>query len=108
MARQTIAVTLTTSDRQELEHWVHAHRTPQQVVQRCRILLAAAKGQRDKDIAESMEINVKTVALWRQRFSREGPDALWEVAAGRGRKPQLTRPWLKNRASARQRSTGSG
>ena len=91
MARQTIRITLSASDREELERWVHAHRTPQQVVQRCRILLAAAKGQRDKDIAESMEINVKTVALWRQRFSREGPDTLWEVGAGRGRKPQLTR-----------------
>jgi transposase len=36
-----------------------------------------------------MEINPKTVALWRQRFFKEGPDCLWEVAAGRGRKPQL-------------------
>jgi transposase len=52
--------------------------------------LAAAKGQRDKDIAKSMEVNSKTVALWRQRFCGEGPDCLWEVAAGRGRKPQLT------------------
>ena len=90
MARRALLVTLSESDRRELERWVSAHRTPQQVAQRCRILLAAAKGQQDKDIAESMEINVKTVALWRKRFSREGPDSLWEVAAGRGRKPQLT------------------
>ena len=83
-------VALSEVDHQELEHWVSAHHTPQQVAKRCRILLAAAKGQRDKDIAESMEINVKTVALWRQRFLSEGPDCLWEVAAGRGRKPQLT------------------
>jgi DNA-binding NarL/FixJ family response regulator len=80
-------VTLTESDRQELERWVSAHRTPQQVAQRCRIVLAAAKGQKDKDIAESMKINFKTVALWRQRFVSEGPDCLWEVATGRGRKP---------------------
>ena len=90
MARRALLVTLSESDRRELERWVSAHRTPQQVAQRCRILLAAAKGQQDKDIAESMGINVKTVALWRKRFSREGPDSLWEVAAGRGRKPQLT------------------
>ena len=77
------------SDRQELQHWVSAHRTPQQVAQRCRIILAAAKGQQDKDIAENMQINYKTVALWRQRFSQEGSDCLWEVAAGRGRKPQI-------------------
>jgi transposase len=90
MPRHAIEVTIKESDRQELERWVSAHRTPQQVAQRCRIILAAAEGQQDKDIAQSMEINPKTVALWRQRFFKEGPDCLWEVAAGRGRKPQFS------------------
>ena len=90
MSRHAILVTVRESDRQELECWLSAHRTPQQVAQRCRIILAAAKGQQDKDIAKRMEINFKTVALWRQRFCSEGPDSLWEVAAGRGRKPQFT------------------
>lgn len=83
-------VTLRDTDSQELKRWVGAHRTPQQVAQRCRIILAAAAGTQDKEIAKSMKINYKTVALWRQRFCSEGPDCLWEVAAGRGRKPQLT------------------
>lgn len=90
MSRRAKVVPITEPDRHELERWVSAHRTPQQVAQRCRIILAAAKGQRDKDIAKGMEINSKTVALWRQRFCREGPDCLWEVAAGRGRKPRFT------------------
>jgi transposase len=83
-------VTLSETDSQELRRWVGAHLTPQQVAQRCRIILAAATGKQDKDIARSMQINYKTVALWRQRFCSEGPDCLWEVAAGRGRKPQFT------------------
>lgn len=83
-------VTLSGSDRRELEKWVNAHRTPQQVAQRCRIVLAAANGEKDQDIAHAMKINFKTVALWRQRFLHEGPDCLWEVAPGRGRKPRLT------------------
>src|SRR3989304_4768785 len=90
MSRYAMQVTISESDHRELERWVSAHRTPQQVAQRCRIILAAAKGQQDKDIAKRMEINPKTVALWRQRFCSEGPDCLWEVAAGRGRKPQFT------------------
>ena len=90
MPRHAMPVTLSESDRQELERWVSAHRTPQQVAQRCRIVVAAAQGRRDKDIAEDMKINVKTVALWRQRFLNEGPDCLWEVAVGRGRKPTFT------------------
>jgi transposase len=83
-------VTLNEADQKELERWVSAHRTPQQVAQRCRIVLAAANGQPDKDIAVNMQINVKTVALWRQRFAGEGPDCLWEVAQGRGHKPRFT------------------
>lgn len=90
MSRHAIPVVLSESDRQELERWVSAHKTPRQVAQRCRIVLAAAKEQQDKEIAGSMGINYKTVALWRQRFVSEGPDCLWEVATGRGRKPRLT------------------
>jgi transposase len=90
MSRQAIQVTLNESDRHELEGWVGAHRTPQQVAQRCRIVIAAANGQQDKAIAKHLQINYKTAALWRQRFCNEGPDCLWEVASGRGRKPQLT------------------
>lgn len=90
MARRALTINLNESDRQELERWVRAHHTPQQVAQRCRIILAAANGQQDKAIADQMQINYKTAALWRQRFCSEGPDCLWEVAAGRGRKPELT------------------
>src|SRR5438105_3685400 len=90
MPRLASPVCLTETDRLELERWVAAHRTPQQVAQRCQILLAAARGQSDKDIATDLEINSKTAALWRKRFINEGPDCLWEVAEGRGRKPALT------------------
>jgi hypothetical protein len=34
-----------------------------------------------------LEVNRKTVTLWRTRFAQEGLDTLWEVAPGRGRKP---------------------
>ena len=90
MSRHAMLVTLSESDRHELERWVSAHRTPQQVAQRCRIVFAAVNGQQDKAIAKQLQINYKTAALWRRRFCNEGPDCLWEVAPGRGRKPQLT------------------
>ena len=90
MPRHAMPVNLTETDRLELERRVVAHRTPQQVSQRCQILLAAAQGQQDKTIAAELDINFKTVALWRNRFRTEGPDCLWEVAEGRGRKARLT------------------
>jgi transposase len=90
MPRHAPPVNLTETDQLEPEHWVAAHRTPQQVSQRCQIILAAAQGRQDKAIAAALEINFKTVALWRNRFRAEGPDCLWEVAEGRGRKARLT------------------
>jgi len=80
-------ILLEPSNRFELQRWVNAHGTPQQVTQRCRIILAATGGRQDNEIAEDMQINFKTVALWRGRFLKEGIDCLWEVASGRGRKP---------------------
>ena len=38
-------------------------------------------------IAEQLSVNRKTVILWRNRFSEQRLDGLWEIAPGRGRKP---------------------
>mgnify|MGYP003873425089 CR=1 FL=1 len=84
--RVAAPIRLEPPDRLELQRWVGAHGTPQQVTQRCRIILAAADGWQDQVIAEDLQINFKTVALWRGRFRKEGSDCLWEVGPGRGRK----------------------
>lgn len=95
-------------DVQELELWVAAHRTPQQVSQRCQIVLAAGRGQQDKAISSELGINFKTVALWRRRFLAEGPDCLWEVAAGRGRRPSLSPRKVKKIVNATTQTKPSG
>ena len=77
---------LSLADQHQLEHWISAHGTPQQVALRCRIVTAAADGQPDGAIAEDLSVNRKTVMLWRKRFVEQGLDGLWEVAPGRGRK----------------------
>jgi transposase len=78
---------LSAFERQQLQQWVAAHGTPQQVVLRCRIVLAAAAGQSDVAIAEQLSVNRKTVIVWRQRFYEQRLDGLWVIAPGRGRKP---------------------
>ncbi len=88
MPRTAAPICLEPQDRQELEQWVKAHNTPQQVSLRCRIILATAAGSQNQEVADELEINPKTVALWRTRFLSEGADCLWEVAEGRGRKPR--------------------
>lgn len=96
MPRLSIAVTLTDAERNKLECWRAAFSTPQQVAQRCRIVLAAAEGQQDQTIAASLNINSKTVGLWRRRFREQGLECLWKIAPGRGRKPVFQQPDLKN------------
>jgi transposase len=81
------ACELSPSEREQIQQWVTAHGTPQQVALRCRIVLAAANGQSDVAIADQLAINRKTAMLWRGRFSEQRLDGLWEVAPGRGRKP---------------------
>ncbi len=79
-------IQLSTRDREEIDRWLTAHGTPQQVALRSRIVLAAAAGRSDGVVARELEINRKTVMLWRARFAQEGIDSVWEVAPGRGRK----------------------
>lgn len=87
MPRISPVVSLTDVDRERLEAWVSAHGTPQQVALRCRMVLAAAAGRTNLTISEEFGVNPKTVALWRERFVEAGPEGLWEIAPGRGRKP---------------------
>src|SRR5437879_13429978 len=81
------ALALTDMDRQQVQQWVSAFGTPQQVVLRCRIVLGAAAGQSENSLAPQSQTNRNTVRLSRARFTKPGAHSRWEVAAGRGRKP---------------------
>jgi len=83
----TPALQLKDGEERQLRQWVTAFGTPQQVALRSKIVLAGAEGQSDNSIAARLAVNRKTVRLWRARFQEGGLDSLWEVAAGRGRKP---------------------
>ena len=87
MSKIASAVVLSDAVRELLESWVRAQFTPQQVALRSRILLMAADGKQDLEIADELDVNRHTPALWRKRFQTEGLDGVWEVQPGRGRKP---------------------
>lgn len=88
MAKTSRVLSLSTEDRTQLIRWAAAHSTPQQVALRCRLVLAAAAGTSDLEIASACEVNRHTAALWRRRVQTEGIGAVWEIQAGRGRKPR--------------------
>jgi transposase len=86
MPRPTPAVVVSEDQQKQIEQWLAALGTPQQVALRGRILLAAGHGKSDAAIAAEMNVNRKTVRLWRERFAEKGVAGLWEIAPGRGRK----------------------
>ena len=87
MPRTWPALIVNPEDREDIQRWLNAHGTPQQVTLRSRIVLAAADGRPDSVIARELDVNRKTVVLWRARFAEDGMESLWQVAPGRGRKP---------------------
>jgi transposase len=87
MPKLAMALNLSETDTEQLCTWVRAPSTPQQVALRCRLVLSAAQGRQDLEIAAEHAVNRHTAALWRKRVSVEGIGSVWEIAPGRGRKP---------------------
>src|SRR5450755_3978308 len=86
MPRMTALVILSEGQESQIRQWLAALGTPQQVALRCRMVLAAGHGESEASIAAKLDVNRKTVRLWRERFLQEGLEGLWEIAPGRGRK----------------------
>ena len=87
MPRAIAPLLLSPDQRSQLQRWLAASGTPQQVALRTRIVLAVAAGKTEIAVAAENGVNRKTVRLWRERFRRHGLQKLWEIAPGRGRKP---------------------
>ena len=88
MARTKPVLSLSAEDQTQLVQWATAHSTPQQVVLRCRLVLASVSGTPDLEIASTYGVNRHTAALWRGRVLVKGIGAVWEIQPGRGRKPK--------------------
>src|ERR1700674_423301 len=61
-------IILTADERQKLAAWSRGRSTPTRLVLRARIVLAAATGTMNQDIAIQCGTSKKTVSLWRNRF----------------------------------------
>lgn len=61
-------ITLSTTERQDLLALIRAHRTPQQLALRAQIVLAAADGANNAQIARQLAVTVDTARLWRSRW----------------------------------------
>jgi len=88
MSHKSIPVVLSEAELLRLEQWIRAGSTPQQVALRAQLILEAARGKHDNQIAAQLKVHRFTVALWRRRVPDQGIGCVWEIASGRGRKPR--------------------
>jgi transposase len=92
----TASRTMVSAEQRELlERWVGAQKTPQSVALRARIVLLAAAGESNSAIARRLSVSRPTVIMWRERFEKGGAQALTETRPGRGRKPTISAAKIK-------------
>ncbi len=96
-----LSISLTDIERQGLEKLVKRHKMSQQKVQRGRIILLAAAGKNNQEIAKELEITRDTVRLWRQRWLDLQPISLDDLSVEE-RLEDLPRPGKPPRITADQ------
>ena len=69
--RRAVAIELTGDERATLERLVRAATTPQRLVKRARVVLLAADGMQNKDIAREVGMARGPVGTWRKRFAEK-------------------------------------
>jgi transposase len=86
--RRACKITLSDADRMTLERWSRGRSTQARRVTRARVVLSAAEGKENKDIAAELKISRGAVARWRDRFDALGVAGLENDAARGGRPPK--------------------
>jgi transposase len=84
---RAVEVVLSDAEREQLEAWARRRKSAQALAQRSRIVLAAAAGLKNTEIAEQLQITRGMAAKWRSRFAADRLDGLVdEPRPGRPRK----------------------
>jgi transposase len=83
-------IVLTQDQKQTLQQWARGRSLPARKVERARVVLMAAAGKQDLEIAAEIGISNQKAARWRKRFLQFGLAGLEKDAPGRGRKPTIT------------------
>ena len=83
-------VVLTPEEHQQLSTWAHSRSVPHSLVFRSRIVLRAAEGTQDKQIARELGTTRITAALWRRRFLTSRQQGLLTEEPRPGGPPSLS------------------
>jgi len=96
-----VLIELSDKVRHDLEKLVARHTTGQQKAQRARIILKAAEGKNNADIARELNQSIDMVRLWRRRWHELEP-LDWDDLSAEERLDDLPRPGAPARLTADQ------
>lgn len=82
-------INLTEDERRTLGKWSRGRSTPARLVQRAKIILAAARGRENKEIAAELGCTKRTVGTWRNRFAERRLPGIEKDAPRGGRTPSV-------------------
>lgn len=83
-------IILTGEQREQLDTFARSRSLPLRVIQRAQIVLLAAHGERDQEIAEKLNITRQTAGRWRKRFLRLGIPGIQKDAPRPGRSKKVS------------------
>jgi transposase len=82
-------IALSDEERTALVRWSRGRSTPTRLVLRAKIVLAAAEGRENKDIAAALGCTRRTVGEWRNRFAEFRLEGIERDAPRGGRTPEV-------------------
>ena len=74
--RTAVTIKLTKAEQKTLRSWARSRTLPKRQSDRARIVLLAARGNSNADIAEELGIKPHTVGRWRKRFAESGLEGI--------------------------------
>lgn len=89
MPRTATRLSVSQEDREVLQGWLRASKTPRSRALRARIVLGSTEGATAAELAQRLDISPATVHKWRRRFEADGLDGLADRPR-KGRPSKLT------------------
>ena len=88
--KQAVKITLSEEEKNRLNKIAQSNRSEHRQVVRAKIVLLAAKGRQNIEIAEELGISRQNVARWRNRYNQNGLSGIMKDAPRGGRPVALT------------------
>ena len=98
-------VSITDAQRLQLNAWASGRSVSVRLAERAHMILLAAEGKTDQQIAAHLHIGRRTPARWRVRFRDQGLAGIERDAPRPGRKPQISRAKVQQLIAKTTRET---